>query len=512
MVNRCLLSGFLVLLLCGISQAEPRSIEEFMSFKDKWPQLASATSTWNLEGRYGFIGKEEMRFAQCPLKFLLPPDTRITTRNSNVVEVVGSLRKDGNDIVFEIRKLSSRPSDLTTLGLKRAALVATDPQAWYGLGDWAIGRGSFYSDEELKFEARKLYLLGVETERGLIKTGDFAALQTLARKAMEYSLHSEVSRDLKHQAHRERFDIAKTQPKANLSELILLLKEDLPAAGRPLSFVNPELVQAYSKDPVKAYTAASPQTRDQYDRLFAVELEMLRITRDIKPDGSNGNAIADRIATFVPERTELVDPYRVNELNYHVSRIPAMTRQEMLDLAAKFEQRNEPERVIEVKQSWLKARETRLRRDGARGLCELAEDWITLLEDYETARSLYIEAYKTNPGYPPSSIWLEANGYVLHQNKWIPKDQAPPDGDAAMLAAIQQGRVLMGMTEAQVRSALGTIPTSTLRFARSRGSTELLVFETAGLVIRLDRQNHIEPSRVVEIRSHAAPAKVDESQ
>ncbi|MCA9081428.1 MAG: hypothetical protein KDA58_12770 [Planctomycetaceae bacterium] len=487
----------------GMVQAEPRSIEEFMTFKDKWPQLVQASSTWNLEGRYGFIAAGEMRFAQCPLKFLLPGDERFAPRNSNVVEVTGKLVLDGKDVVFQVSRIVPRPSDMQTLASRRALLNTRQSEAWYALGDWALGRGTFYNDDDLKVAAHELFQQGIETERIALKTGQVEELLALATKAESYRVNTPYVRELRHQAYREQFDLIKADPKADLGELVLKLKEQFPASGRRLPAYDADTERKYQADPLAEYAAARTDLRDIYDRLFVLELEMLRIGKRIKADGSNGNEIAALYETMIPERPELPQQFREKELDYHFSRVASMTRTEMLELSEKFVAREEPGRGLAVKENWLKAREPRMRRDGARGLCEFAEDWITLTEDYETARGLYIEAYRLNPGYPPSTVWLEANGYVLHQNKWIPADQAPPSGDAEMRKAIEEGRVLLGMTSEQVRSALGTVPTRTLRFARSRGATELLVFETSGLVVRMDRDDHRAPLKVVEIRTQS---------
>lgn len=495
-----LLSCLAIGMTCASAvHAEPRSIQDFMSFQEKWPQLAKSSAPFQLEGRYAFFSAKEMRFANCPLRFILPENHPFRPGMSRVVEVTGRLLVQGNDPIFQISTIASRPDDLETLRIRRAAIDAARPEGWYQLADWAMERGTFYNDVVLKGEALSLREVGIEIERNALAADDYRGLIELARKAVGLGLSEEYSRGLRFTAFRKHYALLLQAPQPELAEFATYLRKELRGGNKILAAIPADRQARYQADPIGNYLNARPEERDLYDRLFVIEVELQRIERDARPDGSNGNIIADRIQSTIPERADLVEPYRQKELDFQVSRVGAMTRQEMLQLAQRFEDRQEPERALEVKRNWLTAREPGLRRERGRGLCDLAEDWITLVGDPEMARKFYMEAYRVDPGYPLSTVWLTNNGYVLHAGEWIPAAEAPPRGDEELQAAIRDGRVILGMNRSQVQAALGVAPSSVVRFPTREGLREVLIFQDAAVTVHLKAARPQSEPTVVEI-------------
>ncbi|MCA9030964.1 MAG: hypothetical protein KDA66_09160 [Planctomycetaceae bacterium] len=489
-------------VICGANAlaVEPRPIQDFMEVEEKWPQLAKTSTRWHLEGRYAFLGKTEMRFTKCPLRFLLPPGTVLNTKGAKVVEVAGYLEEQDKEIVFVIENIATYPDGEEQLRLRRAGVNPSRPEGWYELADWVSRRGTFYSDETLLGKATELRQNGIALERTALDSDDYKGLLELAQKALNFGLSTEFAREMQHAAYRRQYEIAlRPKQNTNIDELTSLLKKQLKGGAKHLAAVDPDVQKDYLEDPLTVYANGNAAKRDIYDRLFVIDLELARIQRDAKEDGSNGEEIAERIETFLPEYPELAEQYRKMELDYLVSRVGRMTRQEMLDLGKKFEAREEPDRVAEVRRDWLTALEPRMRRDRGRGLCNLAEDWITLLSDKEKAVELYIEAYKIDPGYPVSTRWLEENGYVLYGGKWIPEDEAPVRMETVIDTAMREGRVIEGMTVEQVLTALGTEPTTKLQLPSSRGLTQVFVYGDSGLTIRFFRRTHLDESKVVAI-------------
>jgi hypothetical protein len=115
------------------------------------------------------------------------------------------------------------------------------------------------------------------------------------------------------------------------------------------------------------------------------------------------------------------------------------------------------------------------------------------------ARKFYMEAYRIDPGYPLSTVWLTNNGYVLHAGEWIPAAEAPPRGDEELQAAIRDGRVILGMNRSQVQAALGVAPTSVVRFPTREGLREVLIFQDAAVTVHLKAARPQSEPTVVEI-------------
>lgn len=501
------LSVLLVLSAPLTLHAEPYSIEEFMAMQEKWSVFVKNSPTFHLEGRYGVIGKNSMVFTGCPLQFHFPPNTTFTAGSARNMEVSGRLMQDGKTTYFQIDKIEVRLNDAERLHKFQAELDHRKPEEWYSLADWAIGRAKFYNDSSLREEGMSLRKSGIEIERGELPSDATEKLLALADKAVNLQLPTEFAREMRHCAYRNQYAAMQRTGKKDWDSFVALLKEQLAGGKKFLLAVDADLQMKYTADAIKVYAEASSDVRTELERYFVIEIERLRIERDAKPDGSNGTQIAARLEGFLPEYASLAEEYRQKEMDYRVSRVTTLTRQEMLDLCKVFEDRKEPDRVLEVKRNWLKAREPGMRRDRGRGLCDLAEDWVTLVGDKDTATALYIDAYKADPGYPPSTIWLSNNGYVLHRGEWMTKEEVPTSArDEEMASAIREGRIIIGMTAEQVRAAMGVKPSSRLVFPTSRGLTELISFADAGLTVRLFRRTHLEQLTVVSITPTTAKA------
>lgn len=490
----CLCGLFLALSGAALAQSEPRSIEEFVSIQEKWPDLVG--TTWRLEGRYSVVADGTMKFVNCPIPFLLPDDIR--RPRSRVYEVTGRLERDGREFQFRVSALKPRPDDLEIVLRQRLAIDATDPEAWYKVADWARNRGEFYKDDALLDEAAKLNREGILREYREIDPAEEQALTALIRKARGKRVDSSTLTSMLHDGLRARYaDILKNDRNdPAYGTLLAAIAKELPGAIKPLEEYPEELAKRYTEDPRATHTEADRQKRPTLHRLFYVDVMLARITRQARPDGSNGMEIAARIAADVPERSDLVTFYEERELDFRRKQVDVMTRRAMLELARQLEDRDRTEQAEEVKRAWLLAREPLLRDDGARGLVDLAEDWIGLLDDRQSATRFYMAAWKENPDYAPAVTWLKENGYVLDQDRWVRAADVPDHTDVVMDRAVREGRVLPGMTAAQVRAALGTAPDQVTRFATRGRITELWVYESSAITVRLSRRNRPEESIV----------------
>lgn len=495
----------------AVLRAQPRTIQSFVADQSKWPDLVG--TAWHLEGRYSLFGDREMRFANCNLPFVFSGKISVPRERSNVVEVTGRLEKENGRLQFRVESLKSHPSDLEVVAAKRSEIDTRRPDDWYKVADWARNRGEFYKDAELLQEVDNLNRHGLLTEYRSIDPGNEQAHLAIVAKARRLKLDENLIVDMLHEGLRAQFEKHRRQASSEpaLASLSVRIRKELPGAMRELDEYPEDLATEYAAEPKQLHAAADPARRQVLHRLFYLETMLERINAAARPDGSNGIEIAARIAAEIPERPELVTFHERRELDYRIKRVPLMARQEMLSLVRELESRDDPDRAKLVKQQWLQAREPLLREDGARGLVDLAEDWISLLNDRETAAEFYMAAWAANRDYEPAQQWLEANDFVFAAGKWHRRDEAPQTADLAMDRAIREGRILTGMSDAQVRAALGARPDAVTRFATSGRITELWVFESAGIVVRLSRRNRNEPSRVdaIDALRNSISADVD---
>jgi hypothetical protein len=99
-------------------------------------------------------------------------------------------------------------------------------------------------------------------------------------------------------------------------------------------------------------------------------------------------------------------------------------------------------------------------------------------------------------------------GFVWHQGEAIPRDKVPPERNDRINAAIQEGRVLVGMTDAQVRASLGGEPSSIVRIASQGGASELWHYPGQRLTLHLTRgrqQTQLAVKQIMELE--ASPVK-----
>jgi len=481
------------------ASAQVHSIPEFLDQKAKWPRLIG--TSWRLEGRYAVIFPNGLRFKKCDLPFRFDPGINKPPSGSSVIEVSGKLAKEDGEIVFRISSIRSRPTDQETLTAMRAEIDSSVPEDWHELANWAKKRGTFYADPLLMKKVYELNQQGILTAKRRIQSGEYQALDKLTNRAIALKMEPGLIRSMQHESLRMQYDLIKDQEKqaGELPVLLTAIGKKLPASRTKLKTFPAALEERYRKGPVLLYSDSEPSIRDQLDRLFYIDVSLARIESQARPNGSNGNAIAAMITKEIPERTDLIEKYELLELEYQFERINAMTRQEMLDFAQNLIDRKMEERAVTVKQQWIKAREPLLSQDGARGYCELAEEWLSLLDDHPAAVKAYIMAWKHDPSYQHAIKGLRDEDMVLQNKKWIRRIDMKPTVETELEKAAREGRILVGMTASQVQTALGTKPTHIIRMAAIGKTTELWVFDATNISIRLSRRSHEKNSTVTKI-------------
>ena len=177
------------------------------------------------------------------------------------------------------------------------------------------------------------------------------------------------------------------------------------------------------------------------------------------------------------------------------------TRQEVVQLANDFRSRQLPVLARQALQSWLRAREDRLREDGSLGLLQLAEDYLLLLQDEMKAVALLLEAYKLDPSFEDVTRRLESLGYKMVRGAWTKEKAVKPASDPSTTDANATGGISVGMTESALRKLLPARPESIARVITSTSVIEVWSYGPIGtspLTIRLERAGRSE-ARVVEI-------------
>jgi hypothetical protein len=88
-------------------------------------------------------------------------------------------------------------------------------------------------------------------------------------------------------------------------------------------------------------------------------------------------------------------------------------------------------------------------------LVRAAEEYLSLLEDDQTAHKLLLQAWKLAPGEEDTKSALQRLGYRLHGDRWITEKEFEKIAPDRVEEAIKNGEVLLEMTARDVRRALG---------------------------------------------------------
>ncbi|SFI28023.1 hypothetical protein [Planctomicrobium piriforme] len=510
-VSFCALA--LLLATPASAQAEARSIQEFMTYQEKWPEFVLSGYVWQLEGRYAVISGNTLTFPQCPLTFLLTSDQVRSRGNTGVVEVKGKLAREDNKLVFRVDSLLSRPKDLERLRTMRFGIDSSNPAEWYKVADWGHQRAKFYDDKELEKEAADLDRNGVLTEFRRLNPADEAGLSRLLATAREKRVDGDLTQQIVHESLQARLTNLRRQnfSDAGYRDLLVLASQELPGSTARLNPWPVELNAKYLANPTSVYAQATPEERAKLHRLFTANVTTERILHDARPDGSNGFDIADRLQADVPEQVELIRKYKDQGLTAQQARVPLMTRSQLLEFCQRLDREGLAALATETKRKWLLAREPLYRQEGARGLTDLADQWMAMLQDQSAATQLYIDAWRVNPQYTPASDWLSTHGYQLVNGTWVPEGQVATMPVSPAEQALRDGRVVAGMTRLQVQSALGGLPTTQTRIVTSQGVSEWWEYREAGVLIHFTRSKRGGESLVESIQSvqRAMPEDVE---
>ncbi len=513
-VERRRLAGLLSLIVALLSFAPLSfaadsvwSVEYLNSRKAEWEQLTGPTL--RVEGRIATHGKGQLRLIKCELAFHATEAQLRQLNGRRVVELVGSLKKQDGKLAFEVAQILVLPTDVEQFESRTVKLRNPRPADWYELGDWAAGRGRFYDDAEITKKALSAYANGVKLEWRALPANDGEARIQLARKVQQYKLPDDQRMEILHEGYRLLWQTAlKPEPAkqpdpATWTQLAARLADDLPGSTESLPQFPAELKQRYEREALTLYRESPAATRRQLHRLFYASVILKSIELEAAADGRDGNVIADRIEQAVPEAKALAETYREKKLTWRLARAATATRQEIEQLASDYRSRQQPVPARQALQTWLQAREGRMRDDGSLGLMQLADDHLALLKDETKAAALLKEAHKLDPSLDEVNRRLESLGYKLDRGAWTRDVAAKPAGGAPKPEAPATTSIAVGMTASALRAFQGR-PESIGRAMTRNGLTEVWSYGTPGtsrLIVHLERTGSKGEAIVIEFGS-----------
>jgi hypothetical protein len=477
-------AAFVLACMGTIRAADALSIEQLVAQKSKWPSFASSGLPMKIEGRYLIFSSKLLRFMKCEdLNFVwheeeqpFPIDP--ATLRSRSIEVYGRFALQSEKPIFRVEGVRERPSDAESLNTRKLGIIDAPAAAWYALGDWALERGTFYSDFDLQTEARHLYAEGIKRELATLNDGALDAKIALSHKYEKYGLSDQDRIALLHQAFCERWLAIKQKnlPSADYEGLSDVLSTNLRGCRTPIDRRSAALVERYRKDPIALYREATTATRLRLNRILYTDIRYAYLQAFAKQKNQDGLQFADAIDREVPELHDKAEKLREQTLDERLAAAATMSRSDVLRLAERFTQRGEPDKALQAKKTWVMAADERRRKEGRPDdLIEAAHEHQTLLEDDDGAAKLLIEAYEISPGMKTISEQLDRLGWIRAGGKWLTRAQAaalPPDPSKQAAA---EGN-LVGMTREQVQKAMASRPDSVTRVISAGQLNEVWIY------------------------------------
>ncbi|WP_339742269.1 hypothetical protein [uncultured Rubinisphaera sp.] len=460
------------------------SIPEFVENKDQWNELVG--ETLRIEGRYSSFSPSSMRFQKCEISFQLPAGTPRPLGRSKNLEVTGELIRELNEFKFQVNSLQVRPDDLEQVQLSKALLPKNDAAPWYELGIKTTDRAKFYEDEILKLVGEELLVEAIRIERSRQKQPTAAFLSDLSAKAAKLGVSKSLYVSLKHESLRQQFEEGRIKPDFDYKKFLQELETALPGSQVPLTSLKGDVFDAYRKQPRETFAKASPHAQQQLSRLFHLEVLRTQIQSKLADGGSNGDRLAKEYELLAPDDPEYAEELRAAALMFRTKNILTSTRTELLAVAEQYRDQGDAEMAETAMARWLNHRVEQLDRAGPSDYLQTALDFDSWLQKRERAEEILQRGIQKYPDDAALLALLTRWDFAKNGDQWISKADLPMSKPNEIEQAIQSGRVVAGMSRAQVASTLGA-PRTVTRIASQKENLLIWNYPDVKLAVRFEQ-------------------------
>lgn len=494
-MNRLLPSLFLLSTLLAVTPtatAQVLTVPQLLEEQSRWQQYARDQKKLIIEGRFLSKVTESFSLEKIDTVFRHPATIRLPDRirRGQTLEVSGAFVVDGSRIHFQVSRVQVREMDHELL---RQQTEDSQNLPWtqlLQLADQFTARAEFYSDDALRQEISAVRTAAL-TKRKQELRGQSPPLKQLLETAKQFQLPLEPQQGIAWEWLLAEAATKNNSP-ASLAEAAKILPgwDQKTAPPQPIS-------DAFAKNPSRAWETASAGDRTHLHRLLYSKFQLAALRQQLKPDGSNGLAVAKLVREQLPLETSAATELENLEIQWHLNNAPGFSRQQLIESSSLLDQLNRQPEALQIRSRWLEAQEQRFGTKSLAGLLRTAEETLFIAEHWQdtTLREKAVKLLKTaweraaqeSPAdVSPIADRLKALGWEHFRGSWMTTQQISQLPGTDRDLAAREGRVVPGMTAAQVTQILGK-PT---RIARLGGSSQLREFwnyADAGLIIRLRR-------------------------
>lgn len=372
----------------------------------------------------------------------LPP--RLRPRQSQpmaVVQVRGTLKRDGERFWVDVASYEPQPNDLDRLNRAVARLGAADAEARTGWARWAERRAVDFDDQPLLKRARELEAeaLRIEADRPPSRdpAGHWLALADRARAA---HLDEPEPSALAHRGFRAALaaDTTADQRQALVGRIEAFFPEARSAPAEPVNLSKWD--RGYAQSPADGYRDAPPAARAGLDHRLWADAEQQLIERRAGDDPKQLLALADEAGRLLPDRPGFAGSLLARGADDAAGNVATLRQSEVEVLAKLFRgSLRQPERAESLYRSWLDdQRDRRLSPRDAEGRLALADQYETLLNDKAAAIVLLRAAAAIDPDSREVADAYRRRGFRKINGEWVESDR-DRDRERVAVAPIADG-------------------------------------------------------------------------
>jgi hypothetical protein len=479
-----------VVLACDAASAQPKrvTIEQFSADPNKF-----LNQEIQVEGRVLTSGGRFLRLRECDVSFEAVDDrTDLPIRMDNAA-AIGTLRKKPRGLVFDMTSWRETDNDSTQFQTRERAIAPGKIEPWYKLAEWAISRGAFYKDANLRELGEGAVQRGIELEWNALSVENLSGRLELAAKAEQRKGSPKLSESLRFEVQclkwlnlqrkfnvtAERTSIPDTSDSAATTRLVdemdsltTSIAEQSEAAKRRLDSIPGEpFDRSLATSPGRLMLRDTPGERAARWRALYTDVGLRAELHRLEPNWSNGWSVSAAVSERFPEYAALAKTLDQETLKRRIEASDRMSRRDVLAFVDELKQRKDEANATMVLTTHLRQRLDRLDPEDADAALALAADYRLLLKNPDQANALLIATAKRHPDSQEVVAELQRLGYGLAGDEWLTESQMRERAGGGLLRALKSGRVVPGMTVQMVRQSLGP-PGKSARFV-TRG----MVFE-----------------------------------
>jgi len=399
-------------------------------------------------GRFGSATGRKIRLKASAIEFQLAPGAANPRSGFEQVELSGRLERAGNRWRFLVDSWGPVADDAEQAARRKMNLKEGDFAALRELAAWADQRAQWYGDVELKGVVDELLSTARTWEEQSARvSGDSARLREMAEEwAKGGAALPEVER-LRHAAVAIDFEAARAD--ADLSRLEAEVLEELSGADVPTDEARQAVWPAYRQDRLQVYEGVEHAQRTWLHRCLWVDLVQRRLNQAARKPEVDFVALASEARRLLPDVPGLADQLQRLGLERDEKSVGTLSRLRALALAKRWTELGEPERGKATIRNWLDAQRRGLKPEVAEERCELAADYLELVQDERAAADLWIEAIQRVPNLSDAVQGLARLGYREVAGVWN-----KGGGTGAEKMGRAPGSILAGDSDEQVVRAL----------------------------------------------------------